>query len=178
MGEESLYYTDHATWRSQANAHYACWKNGYWLAHRLNNSKARAFYGDIYELPTELGLFDVSVVGSVLEHLRDQISAMASVARLTRSTMIIVTALTETEDKLALFAGSADWPQNNYSWWRYSLGTYREVLRMLGFRINSVSKNKYRCPFNPSDTERHTIVAAREQVGARKHCLATRSISR
>ena len=149
-------------WCAHVNASYERWKNGYWLAHRLNKSKARAFYGDVYELPTALGVFDVSIIGSVLEHLRDQISAMASVARLTRSTMVIVTGLIETEDKTALFCGSADRPDHNYSWWRYSLGTYRDVLKMLGFCITSVSKNMYRCPFVSSDAGRDTIVAVRE----------------
>jgi SAM-dependent methyltransferase len=156
------YFTDHEKWRAQANESYERWKNGYWLAHRLYKSKARAFYGDIYELPSELGCFDVSIVGSVLEHLRDQISAMGSVARLTTSTMIIVTAMIETEEHTALFVGSADHPEKNYSWWAYSLGTYREVLKILGFRITAVTKNMYRCPFNRSDACRFTIVAERE----------------
>lgn len=160
--KDSSYYTDHERWRENQNAYFERWKNGYWLAHRLNNSKARAFYGDVYELPTQLGVFDVSIIGSVLEHLRDQISAMASVARLTRSTMIIVTGVIETEDKTALFAGSANQPDQNFTWWAYSVGTYREVLKMLGFHITSLTKNMYPCPFAGSDTCRYTIVAARE----------------
>jgi len=160
--KDSPYYTDHAMWCAHMNAGYERWKNGYWLAHRLNKSKARAFYGDVYKLPTELGVFDVSIIGSVLEHLRDQISAMASVARLTRSTMIIVTGLIETQDKTALFCGSADQPTHSYTWWAYSLGTYREVLKMLGFRITSVTKNMYKCPLFRSDACRYTILAARE----------------
>ena len=163
--KDGLYYTDHAMWCAHMNAWYERWKNGYWLAHRLNKSKARAFYGDVYELPTELGVFDVSIIGSVLEHLRDQISAMASVARLTRSTMIIVTGLIETEDKTALFAGSADQPDQNYTWWVYSLGTYRDVLKMLGFRITSVTKNMYKYKFIGSDVCRYTIVSGANRSG-------------
>ena len=86
---------------------------------------------------------------------------MASVARRTKSTMIIVTGLLDTEDKTALFAGSADQPDQNYTWWVYSLGTYRDVLKMLGFRILSMTTNMYACPFAGSDACRHTIVAAR-----------------
>ena len=76
--------------------------------------------------------------------------------------MIIVTAVIETEERFAGFLGSADQPERNFSWWLYSLGTYREVLKMLGFRITAVNKNMYRCPFHGSDTCRYTIVAARE----------------
>ena len=164
--KDSLYFTDHANWCTQANAGYERWKNGYWLAHRLNNSKARAFYGDVYELPKGLGVFDVSIIGSVLEHLRDQISAMASVAQRTTSTMIVVTNLLETEDKTARLVGSADQPGMNYTWWEYSHGTYREVLKMLGFDITAVTRNTYKCPFHRMEGWRYTIVAAREQMVA------------
>jgi SAM-dependent methyltransferase len=159
--KDTLYYTDHAKWRIHRNAWHDRWKNGYWLAHRLNQSKARAFYGDVCELPAELGLFDVTIVGSVLEHLRDQISGMASVARRTKSTMIIVTGMLENEDKTALFVGSADQPDQNYTWWAYSLGIYRDVLKMLGFRITSMTSNMYKYQFSGSDACRYTIVAAR-----------------
>jgi SAM-dependent methyltransferase len=168
--KDSLYYTDHAKWCTQRNAAYERLKNGYWLAHRLYKSQARAFYGDVYELPTELGVFDVSIIGSVLEHLRDQISAMASVARLTTSTLIIVTGMIETEEHTALFLGLADQPEKFVSWWAYSLGTYREVLKILGFRMNAVTKKLYKCPYDRIDAWRYTIVAEREEAQAEVQC--------
>ena len=65
--------------------------NGYWLAHRLLGSQARAFYGDIYALPAAgLGTFDVVVLGSVLLHLRDPFQALHSAARLSRDAVIVV----------------------------------------------------------------------------------------
>jgi len=160
--KDSLYYTDHQYWRTCASASYERWKNGYWMAHRLYRSRALAYYGDVYELPTELGLFDVTIIGSVLDHLRDQISAMGSVARLTRSTMVIVTDFLETDEKTALFAGDANQPNHNFTWWVYSLGTYREVLKMLGFRIDSITREKYSCDPAMSCGRRCTIVAERE----------------
>src|SRR5690349_11709746 len=36
--KDSLYYTDHASWCAQMNANWERWRNGYWLAHRLNES--------------------------------------------------------------------------------------------------------------------------------------------
>lgn len=143
----SAYDTDHKLWRRSKNDWYQRWKNGYWLSHRPYDTGARAFYGDVYELPRELGLLGVSIIGSVLEHLRDQISAMASVARLT---------------KTELFCEQADHPDRNDPWWVYTLGTYRDVLKMLGFRITSTTRHMYRCPFAGSEASRHTIVAERE----------------
>jgi SAM-dependent methyltransferase len=160
--KDSLYYTDHAQWCTLVNGSYERWRNGYWLAHRLYRSKARAFYGDIYDLPTELGLFDISIIGSVVEHLRDPISAIGSVARVTKSTMIIVTGVIDSEDRAAMFVGSADQPEKNYSWWVYTVGTYREVLKMLGFRIAALTHNMFKCPFQGGDCSRHTLVAERE----------------
>src|SRR5204863_9093335 len=104
--------------------------NAYWLCHRLLDSRAEVFYGDIYDLPAELVSFDVALIGSVLEHLNDQITALASIARMTRETIVIVTPLLETEERVAHFQGLADHPENNFTWWIYSLGTYREVMSM------------------------------------------------
>jgi SAM-dependent methyltransferase len=164
--KDSLYYTDHAKWRAELNRGYELWRNGYWLAHRLYKSKARAFYGDIYELPKELGVFDVSIIGSVLEHLRDQISALASVARLTTSTMIVVTSMIETEEHTAIFLGLADQPEKFVSWWAYSLGSYREVLKILGFQITAVTKQLYKCLYDGVEAWRYTIIAERQKAAA------------
>src|SRR5690349_6834683 len=41
-------------------------KNAYWFAHKRLQSKARAYYGDIYDLPGGLGEFDVAMFGMIL----------------------------------------------------------------------------------------------------------------
>src|SRR5258708_37458140 len=43
-------------------------RNSYWLAHRLLGSRAKCFYGNVYELPATLGEFDVVMVGQILPH--------------------------------------------------------------------------------------------------------------
>ncbi len=159
--KDNLYYKNHEQWRTLQTAWLNRWKNGYWLAHRLFNSQAKVFYGDIYQLPTEVGQFDVSIIGSVLEHLSDQVSALASVARLTKSKLVFVTPLLETEDKIAHFFPSASRPDVDYVWWIYSVRVYREVLAMLGFEIKRITKNKFRFELAGEDHERHTIVARR-----------------
>jgi len=158
--KDSPYYRNFEAWRAGANAMYEQWKNGYWLAHRLNQSEAKAFYGDIYELPTAAGSFDVVIIGSVLEHLSNPINALASAARLTKSTMIVVTDVVETEDRIAVFLGEPDRPEVPYNWWTYSLGTFRAIFKMLGFEIDSFTEHEYRCVLG-GDTRRNTIVASR-----------------
>jgi SAM-dependent methyltransferase len=159
--KDNLYSRDYEEWRALTTAGFERWKNGYWLAHRLYRSRARAFYGNIYDLPTDAGLFDVVIIGSVLEHLSDQVSAMASAARLTRSTMVIATGLLETEEPIARFVPMADHPTLDYTWWVYSIGIYRTIFKMIGFEIDSITKNSYRFNLAGVESERHTIVASR-----------------
>jgi SAM-dependent methyltransferase len=160
--KEKLYYRDPARWFDQYNAEIEQWKNAYWLCHRLLESNAEVFYGDIYELPTDLGVFEVALVGSVLEHLSDQISALASIARLTKETMVVVSPLLDTDERIAQFGALADRPENDFTWWIYSKGVYREVFKMLGFSIRSIKRGEYYYHYGDRFETRHTIVAVRD----------------
>src|SRR5882762_4008921 len=82
--KDNLYYREPGRCAAVYGAEIELWKNSYWLCHRLLNSRAEVYYGDIYHLPEALGQFDIAIVGSVLEHLSDQITALASIARLTK----------------------------------------------------------------------------------------------
>jgi SAM-dependent methyltransferase len=160
--KDKLYYRDPARWAEQYGAEIEQWKNAYWLCHRLLNSKAEVYYGDIYDLPLELGQFDIAVVGSVLEHLNDQITALASIARLTKNTLVVVSPLLPTEERIARFEALAGNPDADFTWWTYSLGVYREVFAMLGFSITKVSHAKYYYMYGDRFEERSTVVAVRD----------------
>ena len=138
------------------------WKNAYWLCHRLLKSRAEVFYGDIFHLPEALGRFDVAIVGAVLEHLNDQITAMASIARLTNETMVIVTPVLNTEERIARLEPTADNPDYDFTWWRYSVGAYREVLKILGFSVARITEAQYRYEHGDRPETRSTIVAVRD----------------
>lgn len=158
---DSLQFRDREAFASQHDQWIDKWRNAYWLTHRLNNSKARIHYGDVYRLPKELGRFDVTIVGSILEHLADPIKALASISRVTADDMIIVTPMEETEDKIARFMGDADRPDVLYVFWVYSLGVYRHVLAMLDFEITKVSKTEFTALWTDVPQTRHTITARR-----------------
>jgi 2-polyprenyl-3-methyl-5-hydroxy-6-metoxy-1,4-benzoquinol methylase len=160
--KDKLYYRDPRQWAEVYGAEIEQWKNAYWLCHRLLDSKAEVAYGNIYELPVELGQFDVAIVGSVLEHLSDQITALASIARLTKETIVVVSPLLQTEERIAQFEALASNPELDFTWWTYSLGVYREVFGMLGFRIARVSHARYYYMYGDELKERSTIVAVRE----------------
>jgi hypothetical protein len=131
---DKLYYSDYKAWVAMHDKFVAKWKNAFWLAHRAYGSNAKAFFGDVYALPKELGMFDVTIVGALLERLADPIKALASIAKLTRSTLVINSEVIDSNDKFARFNGDATKPQFDYVFWTYSMGVYREVLKMLGFQ--------------------------------------------
>ena len=143
------------------NAEMEQWKNAYWLSHRLLNSKAEVYYGDIYELPLELGQFDIAIVGSVLEHLSDPINALASIARLVRETIVVVCPLIVSDDRIARFEGSADRPENDFTWWTYSAGLYREIFNILGCTLTRTTSAQYRYHYLDRLETRYTLVATR-----------------
>jgi SAM-dependent methyltransferase len=158
----SLYREDYESWIRSYHLTIEKWKNAYWLSHRLLNSKAEVFYGDIYDLPAELGEFEVTIAGAVLEHLIDPVSALISIGRLTRERLVLVTPLLQTEEKIARFEPSADRPADDFTWWTYSVGLYRELLAILGFRIERISPGNYYHEFAGRMEERATLVAVRE----------------
>jgi SAM-dependent methyltransferase len=161
--KDGLNYKDRERWANEVYGPFIDkWRNAYWLCHRLLGSRAEMVYGSVYEMPVELGQYDVVIVGSVVEHLSDQISALGSIARLTKETLVIVTPLIDSDEPFANFAGRATAPENNYTWWIYSVGVYREVLAMLGFRIERITRAEYLHDYAKRFEERSTIVAVRE----------------
>lgn len=156
------YSEDYEGWIRDYSARIDKWKNAYWLCHRLLNSKAEVFYGDVYQLPRELGQFDIAIVGSVLEHLIDPLSALMSIARLTRERLILVTPLIQQDEKIARFEPSADRPEDDFTWWTYSVGLYREMLAILGFTIEKIASSEYYHEYAGRMEARSTLVAKRE----------------
>lgn len=160
---EQIYMTDRAQSERERNGYFDGIKRSYWYMHHTIKSQAQAYYGDIENLPPDLGQFDVAILGSVLEHLADQIQVLASVARLA-NLLILTGPLKETDEPMADFAGRAADSYANYSFWRYSLGAYREILAMLGFAIDRVTRSRYRCLLNGGEeVEIPTLVASRRR---------------
>jgi len=160
--KDKLYYRDFERFMTNHALQTEAWKNAYWLCHRLLKSRAEVFYGDIFRLPPALGQFEVVIAGAVLEHLNDQITALASLARLTKETIVIVTPVLQTEERIARLEPTADNPDYDFTWWRYSTGAYREILKILGFSIDRISESQYRYDYGDRMEMRTTIVAVRD----------------
>lgn len=63
--------------------------NAFWFTHNILNSSSNLVLGNIYNVPQEIGLVDVSTFGSILLHLRDPFLALQSSLKLTRETVIV-----------------------------------------------------------------------------------------
>src|SRR5256714_8471510 len=57
--KDKPYYRDYESFMSHRALEVEKWKNAYWLCHRLLQSKAEVFYGDVNRLPPALGQFYV-----------------------------------------------------------------------------------------------------------------------
>jgi SAM-dependent methyltransferase len=136
-------------------------KNAYWLAHRALGSRARAFYGDIYDLPEGLGSFDVVVFGMVLPHLRDPFRALASGARLSRESVIVVQQGMPSPEPIMHFMPDAARRDDPLTWWFMSEGCVERMLGVLGFALERRTRARHRCVVRDRWEECTTFVARR-----------------
>lgn len=119
-------------------------KSAYWLTHRLSQSRARAYYGNIYSLPKALGEFDVVYYGMIVGHLRDVYEALYQGAKRCREAMI-VTSMFETDDTpRATFIPAADRRDNLAikSWWSQTTGLMKSMLGTLGFQVVDIVESR------------------------------------
>lgn len=130
--------------------HHLRWlNNGYWLAHKAFGSHAKVVYGTVYDIPAEIGQFDVGTFGSILLHVRDPFLALQRVAAHVEETMI-VTDVTPggaskeilSTSRLMSFAPSAERCEPTETWWHLPPGLIAEFLRILGFPEIEISFHK------------------------------------
>jgi SAM-dependent methyltransferase len=136
-------------------------QNGYWLAHRLMNSRARVVYGDACQLARFVEPSDIVLIGQMLVHVRDPLGVIEQACKVAKETVIIVEGCWESEQPLAIFLGAL-YPGTN-TWWHLSTGLYRATLKVFGFELAKVTKSTYRCnhPSAPGMSEIWTLVANR-----------------
>ncbi len=118
-------------------------QNAYWYSHKQLNSKAQAHYGDVYNLPLELGNFDIVFMGMILPHLRDPFQALYSASRLATDTLVVTNPggkpkfwdrLLGRKSSLAKFAPTAG-NQRCDVWWALTHSCIENMLGTLGFKV-------------------------------------------
>jgi SAM-dependent methyltransferase len=109
-------------------------KNGYWFAHKALNSKAKVFYGNVYDLPDELGKFDVALLGSILLHLENPYGGLRNAAKLA-DTLIVTDATRPYYTGTGMMFRPA-WPNPDHMfWWYIPLEQTVRMLSTLGYKV-------------------------------------------
>jgi hypothetical protein len=107
-------------------------KNGFWLAHRLLQSRVKMSYGHAASLPVDLGWFDTVMMGNILQHLQDPVGAVLQAIRHTDH-LIITEAdwFSGTGDDLPCMI-MYDLP-HFFSWYQVKPGLLQAILRRWDF---------------------------------------------
>jgi O-methyltransferase len=120
--------------------------DAWWYLHRAYGSSAKFVQGDIYDMPSDLGTFDVALVGAILLHLREPWGALSEAARRTTRTMIVTEPLQDDlqppESNIMRFSPSAEHHVTN--WWSIYPGAVVSMLERLGFGRTTVTFHSQR----------------------------------
>ena len=108
-------------------------KNSYWFSHAAHQSKAKVYYGDVYNLPAALGQFDIAVMGSVLLHCRDPLRIVEQCGKMAR--LLIITDLFHPDLEGTAVCRLVPDPQNFlwHTWWQFSTQFFTQFLAVMGF---------------------------------------------
>ncbi len=133
--------------------------NSWWFFHRHFQSKAKAAYGNIYELPRWLGRFDVSVFASILLHLANPFAAVRQAAAMTDHTIVVTELYWPSLGDRALLEFSPSTSDPMY-WWQLSPGAISRMLTAVGFPTQSITYHEHRHHSLPHKF--FTVVARRD----------------
>ena len=160
---------------TQRKAHLRKLNSAFWFAHSAYKSKAKVVYGTVYEVPNDIGEFDICTFGSILLHLRDPFLALQRVSAQVKDTIIITDVpikLTHEEmlfyqlykGRLVHFLPDASTCQPEESWWRLSPELLVEFIHILGFEHTEVSYHTQKQ--KDKEIELYTVVGRRGQSGS------------
>jgi O-methyltransferase len=109
--------------------------DAWWYLHRTLGSSAKFVQGNIYDMPGDLGTFDITVVGAILLHLREPWGALSQAAQRTTQTMVVTEPLQDDLDppeaNIMRFSPSAEHHLTN--WWSIYPGAVDSMLGRCGF---------------------------------------------
>jgi len=118
--------------------------NTWWFLHSAFEAKARMVYGDIYNLPSDIGNYDVGVFGAILLHLERPLRALAAAAEVCTEALVVCEPfgafdVAESEARMRpLPAGT----ENLTGWWHMTPAAVAEMLTTVGFRSTEVTTHR------------------------------------
>jgi SAM-dependent methyltransferase len=144
--------------------------DAWWYLHRTLGSSAKFVQGSIYDMPADLGTFDITLVGAILLHLREPWGALSQAARRTTETMIVTEPLQDDwqdpESNIMRFSPSAEHHVTN--WWSIYPGAVVSMLSRLGFGRTETTMHSQRhflahdLASDAIDQRMYTVVGQRE----------------
>ncbi len=111
-------------------------RKSWWYAHTRLNSKTKAVYGDIYDLPKDMGRFDVSTFSCILLHLANPFSALQQAAAITDKAIIVTETITEIpgdRESTCMEFVPVETSESVVVWWALKPGSVIKMLKVLGF---------------------------------------------
>jgi tRNA (mo5U34)-methyltransferase len=109
------------------------------LAKEALGSSVSRVLRSVYDLDTDLGLFDLVVCGDLLLHLKDPLTALERLLRVCRGSAVVCTPIVRVrfggKKPLAIFDGI-----DNFQWWLPSNSALERMLRAAGFSSVTVGK--------------------------------------
>jgi O-methyltransferase len=117
-------------------------KNSYWFSHAALRSKAKVYYGDVYDLPAALGEFDIAVMGSVLLHCRDPLRIVEQCGKMAKA--LIITDMFHPELEGAPVCRLAPTSRNFlwHTWWHFSTEFFTQFLGVMGFTASELLRHQ------------------------------------
>jgi hypothetical protein len=123
--------------------------NAYWFCHRCLKSNAKAVYGDVYNIPAQIGEVDIVIYGSILLHLRDPFLALQSGTRLARETVVVTDVLRgqtlKPKEPYMKFLPDPETLEPKDTWWDLSPEFVVRVIKVLGFEDIRVTYHSQPC---------------------------------
>ena len=125
---------DLAAWRAGFSKGIERVRNSFWYAHAEMKSAVRMVEADPYNIPDQVGEFDVGVLAAVLLHCRRPFDLLESVAGRTRRTVIVTEVYNAS---IGEQAACAFLPHRGvdqvHTWWHFSPQFFISALGLLGF---------------------------------------------
>jgi hypothetical protein len=137
--------------------------NAYWFCHKLFNSKAKVVYGNVYNIPSEIGMVDIVTFGSILLHLRDPFLALQSSLCFARECVIVTEILrgqtVEFKEPYMQFLPDGSTIEPKDTWWDLRPELIVRMIGVLGFEDASVNYHSQK--YEGKDNQMYTVVGRR-----------------
>lgn len=119
-------------------------KNSFWYGWERFGSKAQCYYGDLFDLPPELGEFDTVFIGQILVHNRDPLGLLMSAAAKSRHRLVISEGMDRSDQPTLRFHPDLAADPRPQSYFRFSTTAMVNFLNVLGFSERTIETHEYR----------------------------------